>query len=293
MRIVSLQPAATEIVCALGLEDQLVAVTAACNWPPEILGRPIVTRSRGGQGRDRVGELDVAALAEARPDLVVAGLEVRAPGRRTLEAVIRDVDPRISVLTLEPASVEGIFNAIVSVGAMTEAEDEAVGLVELLREDLQDLEERVEERRAEGQLPTRVVALESLEPPVAAGWWVPELVRRAGGWELLGREGEEPRETTWAAVRDLDPEVLVVINDDQRTNEILYAWDGGERPEWWADVAAVDRGHVYAVEPSFFLRGGPRIIDGLAVLAEIMDPDGFTDASPPGSWSPIVADPGR
>lgn len=291
MRIVSLQPAATEIVCALGLEDQLVAVSAACNWPPEILGRPVVTRPGVGSGHDRIGELDIAALVDARPDLVVAGREVRVPGRRPLEAAIRDVDPRISVLTLEPGSLEGIFNAIISVGAMTEAEDEAVGLVELLREDLQDLEERVDERRAEGKRPARVVALESLDPPVAAGRWVPELVRRAGGWELLGREGEEPRETTWAAVRDVDPEILVVIDDDQRTNEILYAWDGGERPDWWAEVAAIGRGQVYAVEPAFFRRGGPRVIDGLAVLAEIMDPEGFVDVSPPGSWSPIVADP--
>ncbi len=290
MRIASLQPAATEIVCALGLEDDLVAVSAACNWPPEILGRPVITRPRSGTVRARIGDLDLAALAEVQPDLVIAGPEISVPGGVSLESAVREIDRAISLLVLEPASIEGIFNSIVSVGAMTESEDEAVGLVELLREDLQDLEERVAERRAEGQLPTRLVVLERLEPLVASGRWIPELVRRAGGWDLLGREGEAPRETPWEAVRDVDPEVLVAIDDDQRTNEILYDWEGGERPGWWGEINAIDRGQVYAVEPAFFLRAGPRIIEGIAILAEIMDPEGFVDAAPPGSWSPVFSD---
>ena len=89
-----------------------------------------------------------------------------------------------------PTSVEGIFNAISTVGAMAEAEDEAVGLVELLRERLARIENRVLERRLAGAPARRVVCLEWLDPPFAAGHWVPEQVRRAGGWELLGAAGE-------------------------------------------------------------------------------------------------------
>ena len=100
-------------------------------------------------------------------------------------------------MSLEPETIEGILNSISTVGAFAEAEDEAVGLLELLRERLGTIENRVLERRLAGIPPRRVVVLEWLDPPFASGHWIPEMVRRAGGWELLGAEGARSVETSW------------------------------------------------------------------------------------------------
>ena len=113
---------------------------------------------------------------------------------------------------------------------MTSAEDEALGLVEILRERLADVEEVVAARRAAGHSPPRVVALEWLDPPFAAGRWVPEQIRRAGGWDVLGRDGEAATLTTWQAVVDLDPEMLLLMPRDADLAGTLAAWERSPRP---------------------------------------------------------------
>ena len=107
---------------------------------------------------------------------------------------------------------------------MAEAEDAAVDLIEGLRERLSRVERRVQERREAGHRPPRVVGLEWFDPPFATGHWVPEQVRRAGGWELLGREGERSVETTWDAVRDVDPEMLVLMACGFHVREAVEEW---------------------------------------------------------------------
>ncbi len=308
MRIVSLLPSATEIVFALGLGDELVGVTHECDWPPEAADIPAVTRSTHTMAElssreiDRlVGEavhagsslyeLDEAALAATEPDLILTQelCAVCAVGYREVNEVARTIDAEVRVVSLEPTSIEGILNSISTVGAMTEAEDAAVDVVADLRERLKKLETRQARRREGGQQPVRVVCLEWLDPPFALGHWVPEQVRRAGGWDLLGSEGEKSRRTTWEAVREVDPETLVLMPCGYHLAETVAHWEATPKPTFWRELEAVRRGQVFAVDGSaYFSRPGPRVIDGIGLLAEIFDPDGFVETSPLGSWTPLV-----
>ena len=127
-----------------------------------------------------------------------------------------------------------------------------------------------------------------LDPPVTVGRWIPEQARRAGGWELLGREGERGSETTWEAVREVDPEILVLMPAGMDLATTVEAWAALPRPAGWADMRAVREGRVFAVDGSaYFWRPGPRIVDGIEVLAEIVDPKAFDGMAPGGSFARV------
>jgi len=320
MRIVSLLPSATEMVCALGLRDELVGVSHRCDYPPEIEGVAVVTRPRAdgapleadGPGAGSVAgpvagpvagsvarplldhelgaaELDVEALRAAQPDLVIvrdlaAGSGL---GSRQVREALRESSGEAVIVSLNAVSVEGVFHSISTIGAMVEAEDDAIELLEALREKLGDLEQHVVVRHDEGIRAPRVVVLQSLEPPFASGRWVPEQVRRAGGWELLGNEGEAAAPTSWEAIRDVDPEMLLIAPSGMHLPAAKRAFSRMQLPEFWHEIEAVRRGRVFIVEPVYFERPGPRIVDGVGMLAEIFDSDGFIETSPPGSWTPL------
>jgi iron complex transport system substrate-binding protein len=309
MRIASLLPSATEIVCALGLGDELVGITHECDWPPEIAGTPVLTRSvhdltaaSSGQihrlvsdaihGGSSLYALDEEALEAARPDLILTQelCQVCAVSYREVNEVARAIDAAITVVSLEPTSIEGIFNTISTVGAMTDAEDAAVEVVEGLRTRLGIVETKVQERREEGHEPPRIVGLEWLDPPFAVGHWVPEQIRRAGGWDLLGVDGQPSRQSDWDEVADVDPEMLVLMPCGFHLRETVDAWAATARPPEWKSIEAVRRGNVFAVDGSaYFSRPGPRVVDGIEMLAEIFDPDGFVETSPPGAWTPLAS----
>ena len=307
MRIVSLLPSATEIVCALGLEESLVGVTHECDWPPTVRAIPVVTQSaldRAGassrrihdqvsasiHGGSSIYELDDEALIDLAPDLILTQelCPVCAVSYTKVNEVVRRMDADVSVVSLEPTSIEGIFNAISTVGAMTEAEDAAVDVLGGLRERLGAVERTVAERRADGRAPSRAVALEWLDPPFAAGHWIPEQVQRAGGWELLGAAGQASRPTTWTDVAEVDPDMLFLMPCGFDLATTQAAWATTDLPTWFADVAAVRRGAVFALDGSaYFSRPGPRVIDGMEMLAEIIDPTAFVDIAPPDGWTPV------
>ena len=307
MRIVSLLPSATEIVCAIGLGDSLVGVTHECDYPPEVVGVPVLTRSVNDMtaassrdihrlvtaslhGGSSLYALDEAALASAEPDLILTQelCRVCAVSYREVNEVARAIDAEITVVSLEPTSIEGIFNTITTVGAMTENEDAAVDLVESLRERLGAVEEKVQARRDGGGRSPRVVGLEWLDPPFATGHWVPEQIRRAGGWELLGADGDASTQTTWDAVSEVDPEMVLLMPCGLHLQETIDEWARTRRPPGYSDLTAVRRGQVFALDGSaYYSRPGPRVIDGIELLAEIFDPDAFVDVAPFGSWTPV------
>ena len=296
MRIVSLLPAATEIAFALGLGDDVVGITHACDYPPETTDRPVVTapatvRAAGPAALEPSAfALDLGALVGLAPDLVLVPGRPGAPLAGPPPAVVarEALGPQVSIVTLAPTSLEGILHAISTVGAMTAAEDEALGLVEILRERLADVEETVAERRAAGVRSPRVVALEWLDPPFAAGRWFPEQVRRAGGWELLGSEGEPPLATSWDALGDVDPEVILLAPAGLHLRATLDAVRRAPRPGSWSRLRAVREGRVFALDGAAFVgRPGPRVIDGIELLAELFDPDAFVDVAPSDGWRPV------
>ena len=175
-----------------------------------------------------------------------------------VEEGLAEIGSNAVLVNLEPSSIEGIFNTISTIGAMTAAEDEAVGLLEMLREHLADIENRVLERRLDGIRPPRVVCLEWLDPPFAAGHWVPEQVRRAGGWELLGQAGERSVETTWERVRDVDPDELLLMPCGSDAVRTAAEWSVARKPAWLSELRAVREGAVFALDgSSYFSRPGP------------------------------------
>jgi iron complex transport system substrate-binding protein len=307
MRIVSLLPSATEIVCAIGLADDLVGITHECDYPPEVVGKSIMTRSvhdiSAASSRDihrlvaasihggsSLYALDEAALAEAKPDLILTQelCKVCAVSYREVNEVARAIDAEITVVSLEPTSIEGILNTISTVGAMTESEDAAVDVVESLRERLSAVERKVEARRDAGARSPRVVGLEWLDPPFASGHWVPEQIRRAGGWELLGADGDRSIQTTWDAVTEVDPEMLLLMPCGFHLQETVDEWAKTRRPPGYDELTAVRRSQVFALDGSaYFSRPGPRVFDGIELLAEIFDPEAFVDVAPLRSWTPV------
>jgi iron complex transport system substrate-binding protein len=279
---VSLLPGATEILLALGLDDELVGVTHRCEVPATGEEPAVLTRTGSGGG----DALDAAALVDADPELVITGPgDDGSVGPRIVDDAFADGEVRPSVLTLAPTSVEGVLNAIIAVGAMTEAEDEALGIVEGLRERLRGLEDIVLSRRDHGFRPPRLAVVDPGAPPLAAGRWVPDQVRLAGGWDVLGHGGAPPQATSWEAVHDVDPEVLVLAPGGLALADAIRAWEAGPRPERWADLRAVHDDRVFLVDGAPFGLPGPRVVDGIEILAELIDPAAFDGMSPPATWA--------
>jgi iron complex transport system substrate-binding protein len=310
VRIVSLLPSATEIVFALGLGEALVGVTHECDYPPAARSKPIVTRSLldhadatseeidqavSQQLQDRMSlyALDRALLAEIRPDLVLtqALCEVCAVAYGEVERAVRDISaergalaPR--VLSLEPSGLEDILATIAHVGAATGAEVPASTLVSELRARI----ERVRARTALAKRRPRVACLEWLNPTFGPGHWLPELVELAGGRAGLGVAHSDSRRIAWDDVIAFAPEVIVVTPcgfDLRRTVEeatrVLPARNG------WQALPAVRNGRVYAVDGNaYFSRPGPRIVDSLELLAELIHPELCAGWGPQGAWQPLV-----
>jgi iron complex transport system substrate-binding protein len=304
MRIISLLPSATEVLSSLGLERDIVGVSHNCDYPPEVGGIPVVTRPLGGSpsptdqrsgkrafraSDDEVGaaELDGEAIVALAPDLILTAAEGPL-GVRKLEAVLIGAEAQPEVVALDPTSLEGLLHVISTIGSMTESENDAIDLIEEMREDIGEIEQRVLSRQDQGLLAKRVIVLSGLDPLMSTGLWVPELIRRAGGWDVIGHEGDRPASTSWDAILDIDPEMLVFAPIGLTLLQAQEQWRTLERPEFWSELDAVRRGQVIFVEPVYLNRPGPRIVDGIGMLAEIFDPEGFVDTSPPDGWTPLV-----
>lgn len=299
MRIVSLLPSATEIVCALGLGDSLVGVTHECDFPPEsVAGKPVVTASAPGDAslsareiNERVrallaaGEslytLDVERLRELQPDLLITQslCDVCAVRHKTAVQAAETVGSSTRVLDLNPTNLEGVLDTILTVGAATERESEAVALVAELRQRL----DRVGERLANvGERP-RTLLLEWTDPPFSAGHWNPELLQRAGGtlapWD---RVGEPSRALTWEEIAAFAPEMLVLLPCGFDADRAVEEADVLPNAPGWFDLPAVRDGECYAANGSaYFNRPGPRLVESCEILATILHPETFTEMLPP------------
>ncbi len=310
MRIVSLLPSATEIVCALGLSESLVGVTHECDYPPSARARPIVTHSLldhddttseeidqavRQQLQDGLSlyELNRALLAQIAPDLVLtqALCDVCAVAYGEVERAIRDISAAgdalaPKVLSLEPTGLEDILATIEYVGAAAGVEQRAATLVSALRARI----ERVRARTALAEQRPRVACLEWLSPTFGPGHWLPELVELAGGRPGLGVAHSDSRRVAWDDVIAFAPEVIIVTPcgfDLRRTVEeaerVLPSRNG------WAALPAVRHGRVYAVDGNaYFSRPGPRIVDSLELLAQLIHPELCAGWGPRDAWQSLT-----
>jgi iron complex transport system substrate-binding protein len=290
-RIVSLLPSATEIVCALGLEDSLVGITHECDYPPTVAGKPRLTASKISHERMSSAEIDHAVrsqldghgsiysldeelLRSLSPDLIITQelCDVCAVSYRTVERAARMLDADVRVVSLEPNTIADIFANIGTVGQLAGREAQAAELVERLGARLENLSARLEGFSAR----PRTLMLEWLEPAFAPGHWVPEQVSIAGGDQGFGHAGRPSLVTTAEEIRDYAPEVVVLIPCGYYKEDILRQLPAARLPEGWNELPAVQSGNVWAVDAtSYFSRPGPRVVEGAEILARILHPEVF------------------
>jgi iron complex transport system substrate-binding protein len=282
MRIVSLVPSATEMLFVLGLGSELIAVTHECDYPPAALELPKITRDvlprgltageidaavkeRTLQGQS-IYELDTDTLHDLRPDLIVtqALCSVCAVSYDDVRAVAEEIDSHPQVISLDPHTIGEVLGDARTLAQATDRKDAAVELV-------RDAAARIDKVRlaVKGARRPRVVALEWLDPPFAAGHWTPQLIEYAGGEDALGFAGEPSEERTWQEVIAAQPDVVIVMPCGYDA-EIAHREAEMHRDE----LAAVGAGEVVAVDAAaYFSRPGPRIVDGLELLANILHPE--------------------
>ncbi len=287
MRIVSLLPSATEIVCQIGLGDQLVGVTHECDYPTSVLALPKVTKTLiphdatsqeiDGLVRERLKSeaalysLDMPMLQRLRPELIVtqALCDVCAVAESEVAAAARSLPGHPQVINLEPSSLEEVFQTMQLVGDAAGVPDQAFSAIAELRDRVKQVESRT---RALAARPS-VVILEWIDPPFSSGHWSPELVRLAGGVELLGVAGQRSRTVAWDEIVKADPEYLVIaccgfnIERTRQDLSILASYPGFEH------LSCVKSEHVYLVDGNaYFSRPGPRLVESLEILAHILNP---------------------
>jgi iron complex transport system substrate-binding protein len=282
MRIVSLVPSATEMLFALGLGDDVVAVTHECDYPPEATNRPRVTRDLLPSGlssaeidaavkeRTLNGEsiyaLDEEALHELQPDLIVtqALCAVCAVSYDDVRAIAEEIDSQPLVISLDPHTIGEVLGDARTIAQATDAKDAAVDLI-------RECSARIDRVRlaVRGARRPRVVALEWLDPPYAAGHWTPQMIEYAGGEDALGFTGEHSLQTTWDEVAAMKPDIVLVIPCGFDA-EIAHREAEMHRDQ----LAAIGAGEVIALDAAaYFSRPGPRLIEGLELLASVLHPE--------------------
>lgn len=282
MRIASLVPSATEMLFALGLGGDVVGVTHECDYPPAAAEVPHLTRTVLPPGlsageidaavKEVVGEgralysLDEEKLAELEPELIVtqAVCEVCAVSYEDVVAVAGRLPGESQVLQQDPSTLGEVLEDVTRLGA-------AAGIERRAAEVRRGLEARLEAVRkaVAGESRPRVLALEWLDPPFLGGHWVPEMIELAGGEDVIGRAGQKSPQVAWEDLSGLDPDVIVAMPcgwylEDSRAQAL-------EHPE---RLDALGAGRVFAVDAaSTFSRPGPRLVDGVELLAHLFHPE--------------------
>ena len=293
MRVLSLLPASTEIIAALHAGDSIVGITHECDFPADVVRTlPRVTRStmdaglatpreidEAVRGLSHAGEplylLDEGAITSLAPDLIVtqALCEVCAVSETDVRAIAARLPSHPEVVTLSGSTWSGVADDMRRVGTAMGCEDTAAEVVESLEKRIRDVHETL--RRARAPRPN-VVVIEWTDPIFAAGHWVPELVRRAGGHELMSVAGEHSTVRSVESIRAAKPELLIVAPCGYNAEHAASAARELLAQDEWVWARGIP---VWAVDANSLLsRPGPRLVDGIETLAAVMHPDLFPPA---------------
>jgi iron complex transport system substrate-binding protein len=301
VRICSLVPAATEVLFALGLGDQVVGVTHECDWPPEAADRPQVTAAlvetgelTSAQVDDAVAEaarngrplyaVDIEAWASIEADVVVAQelCDVCAVSTDQLDEIVSARSLHVDVIDFSPSTLDHVLACIIGLGVRLGADATADELTRGMRARF----DRVRAALAEVESSPRVFVSEWLEPPFSAGHWVPDMVALAGGTEVAGMSGEPSHRMRWMDVAALEPDVVVLAPcgfDLDRTLTELVTLDLSAS---LLGTPARQESRVFAVDANaHFSRPGPRLVDGVELLAYLLHPGAYSDPGIP--WSRV------
>lgn len=290
MKIVSLLPSATEIICSIGLGDQLVGVTHECDYPPAVVYLPKVTTTLipkdatsleiDGLVRERLEtakalySLNMEVLNELQPDLIVtqALCDVCAVAEAEVQAAACSLPNFPKVINLEPFSLQDVFDTIELVGNATGQQEAATETLANLQQRCDAVVQRTEEHIPAVERPS-VAFLEWIDPPFNAGHWTPELIEMAGGIDCLGSKHQPSRTTPWESLVAKNPQVLFIALcgfDLQRTLadvEIMKTFPG------YAGLECVRNRRVYVTDGNaYFSRSGPRLVDSLEIIAHALHP---------------------
>lgn len=304
IKIASLLPSATEIVCSLGLEENLVGITHECDFPPGVAGKPALTASRISHetmssaeidhavrsqldGHGSIYDLDEKLLQKLDPDLIITQelCDVCAVSYKTVQKAAKMYVADSKVISLEPNTIEDIFSNIKTVGELCGASKKANEVVANLRNRLDKIREKIKQAFPETKNPQstirnphlkRVFMLEWLEPPFAPGHWTPEQVEIAGGECLLGEPGEKSVTTTYREIFESKPEIIVLVPCGYYKEDILRQLPNTKLPANFREIPAFENGEVWALDAtSYFSRPAPRVVDGVEILAKIFHAEIF------------------
>lgn len=296
MRVVSLLPSLSELVCSLGRGAELVGVSHECDFPRELSGLPKLTRSllepsatsleidRAVEARaGSLYELDERALAELKPDLILT--QAQCDVCAVSEVGVREAAARLPgsplVESVNPMDLEGVFAMFRRVGDLLGARTRAEELVGRFEE----MEGELAKRWGRMQAP-RVVIVEWADPIYSSGHWNPDLVAAAGGREVIGRAGRPARRCEWDDVVSASPDVIILAPcgfDLARSLEELATLS---RLPGWDDLPAVRSGRVVVADgSSYFARPGPRLVESLAIVGAAIDPERAGDLAPREGWT--------
>jgi iron complex transport system substrate-binding protein len=307
MRVVTLLPAATEIVAALGFADALVGVSHECDWPPEVNDKPRVTRceiygkglpsgdvdrwvNRSLAAAGTIYTIDAALLHRLEPDVIVTQqlCDVCAIDYTSVIAIANALPRKPRIVNLSPASLSGIFDDIRRVAASLEAPARGESLIGAL----EGRAEAVRARASAARSRPRCVQLEWIVPPFCGGHWNPELVEIAGGIDPLGRKGAPSAQVAWDSIVEARPEVLAVACCGYDLERTLADLRIAQSRPGWESLPAVRDGRVYAIDGSaYFSRPGPRVVDALEILAEIIHPELFAGRFPGRDFTRLTSRP--
>jgi iron complex transport system substrate-binding protein len=303
MRIVSLLPSATEIVCALGYGDQLVGRSHECDHPPSVTGLPVCSRPRirvdtSSSEIDRsvkaivskglsVYEIHEETLRALAPDFIVTQIqcEVCAVSEQDVEQAVEDwLDGQGEIISLNPNRLEDVWTDIIRVATALGNRGNGEVVAAALRQRMSEIHTRT----AQLERRPRVAVIEWIEPLMAAGNWMPTLVDMAGGQNLFGKAGEHSPWMTLDELERSDPDVVVVAACGfglERTRREMHPLT--DRPQWRA-LTAVTEGQVFLTDGHhFFNRPGPRLVESLEILAEILHPESIAPRHRGPAWMPL------
>lgn len=291
LRIVSLLPSSTEIVCALGLEENLTGITHECDFPPSIDKKPHLTSSRISHetmsskeidhavrsqldGHGSIYDLDEKLLEKLKPDIIITQelCDVCAVNYKTVRKAAKIYVDNAKVVSLEPSTINDIFENIKTVGEICELSHKASEVVSGLKGRLETLRKKT----AKVKVHPKVFMLEWLDPPFAPGHWVPEQVEIAGGTPILGNAGGRSVTTTYEAIFESKPEIMCLIPCGYCIEDILRQLKNTEFPEKWKKIPAIENENIWALDASgYFSRPSPRVVDGAEIAAKIFHPEIF------------------
>lgn len=299
MRIVSLLPSTTEIICALGMEEALVGRSHECDFPSSVQKLPACTEPKfqpDGTSYEidqrvkallqeglSVYRVDAGQLQALEPDIIITQDHCKvcaASFSEVKKAVSEQLGDNVEILSVSPEDIHEVLDSIQTIGAAIDAEQQAEELATSMREKLKSIEEQTRNLH----IPD-VLCLEWLDPLMSAGNWMPQLIQVAGGFPLAGEAGEHSPVLEWEHVSELDPEIIVITPCGYSIDKTLSEIDNLTSHDEWTGLRAVKNRQVFIADGNqYFNRPGPRLVDSTIILGEIIHPSLFrtSERSHPG-----------